>query len=344
VRARSAIEPPAPAPRRIPWINWAGAVGLALFVPVLLQIEWQALRALAANTRLAGIGAALALLIGEGYCSTVRLHALLGGGATLASCLRITAWHVLWVMLMPARLGDVAGITLIRRHTSQRIGPATANVVIQRLFDLLALALTFAITVLLLGSEFALGRLAWAALALACAVPALVRVLPRLLTVAARFLRGAAARPRGRRRGVLRAVLHTRAWLRHQVTPRRAGGVLALSIAKWTLNLIGIATLVRALDLPLDPTEALVIAALYNLLAAVPLQSAGGIGITDLSLMAVFTLFGLPGAQAAGASVAIRACLITAPLGFWALALGTLALGRARQAPTSVAGDLDGSR
>ena len=52
----------------------------------------------------------LILLLMEGVCTSYRMYLYIPGKTKLTSCFRVTAWHVLMLVLLPARLGEVAAI------------------------------------------------------------------------------------------------------------------------------------------------------------------------------------------------------------------------------------------
>lgn len=90
------------------------------------------------------------------------------------------------------------------------------------------------------------------------------------------------------------------------------------TVARWFGNLGGIVAVLIALGLPVAPSEMLLVAATYNVLAVIPLHSVGGIGITDAGLAALLVFLGVGLPTAAAASLLIRAVVLVVPPVFWA--------------------------
>ena len=93
------------------------------------------------------------------------------------------------------------------------------------------------------------------------------------------------------------------------------------TVARWFGNLGGIVAVLIALGLPVAPSEMLLVAATYNVLAVIPLHSVGGIGITDAGLAALLVFLGVGLPTAAAASLLMRAVVLVVPPVFWALVM-----------------------
>ncbi|MBT8445603.1 MAG: flippase-like domain-containing protein, partial [Gammaproteobacteria bacterium] len=83
-----------------------------------------------------GIG----LLLLEGVVTALRFRVLVRGRVRISSCLLANAWSVLLLLVLPARLGEVASVGAIVRYMDQPGGVAVASLLFQRVFDLILLA------------------------------------------------------------------------------------------------------------------------------------------------------------------------------------------------------------
>lgn len=292
-------------------ITSVGLLGL-----VLWQIEWGAFTDLIAGVPTWVFVAALAGLLGEGLFTALRMQPFAAQPVSLAVCLRVTGWYVMWLVVLPARLGEVAAISLMRTHLGLRAGSATTGLVLQRVFDLLLLCGAFLVLIAMHAtplSETAVALLMGAVFALLVAA---IRWLPTLLALVSRL----GSRSSGWRRTLLRFALGARLYYRHRVSGTLLVRVSLLTLGKWTCHLGAFALLLSHLmDLPLHST--ILLGAAYNSLAVVPLQTIGGVGVSEAGLLGLLTLFGQELALAAGVAVALRVILISAPLLFWLLAV-----------------------
>jgi len=308
---------------RATWIA-ALAISTALLAAVLLAVDWPAL-----GDSLRGVSVhALVLAVGVaslgGVFTTLRLARLTPGKPALASCLRVTAWHTLLLVALPARLGEVAAVYLIRHHLAQPTGTAIASLVVQRLLDALVLAAVFLVAALLgrmpLSSPALLGTALGGLLALGLVLLALERLLGALARI------GLAWRRRRAARRLALQILRARTWYRHRMDPGTALVATLHTLAKWSCTLGGFVLLLAQLDLGPSAAGLLVIGVGYVFLAVLPLQTIGGLGVGEAGLAGMLVLSDVELGIAAGASVAVRCALLTAPIAFWCLSLGLLRL------------------
>ena len=303
--------------RRIWWMALAasavllGVVIAQIDLPVALQI-WR-------NINAAWIAVGIGLLLLEGGITALRLRLLARRSVSFRQCMEATAWYVLLLIGLPARLGELAGIGAITRCMHERTGAAAASLLIQRLFDL-ALLLCIVIIIVLRGETRAgtnLILLVGVGLTIALLVAFLN--LPRMLAAVAQRLR-----PRRHERWprrVLRALLQARMVFRHHLNRGRILSLAALTMAKWFVNLSGVACVVVAV-LPLLPlSSAYAIGVIYNLSAVIPIQTVGGFGVSEVVLLGSFTWLGHSLATGASVAIAIRLALLSAPVLFWAMVI-----------------------
>ena len=215
----------------------------------------------------------------------------------------------------------------MRRFLAQRSGPAIANLLVQRLFDLVVLSGVCLLAVLALGGVGDRTSLAIAAAIVFLLMAVLLMRLGLVLGVLARVL---ARRPGARHRRLLGPLLHlllqARGWYVRHLNGARVVRVGLLTLGKWICILGGFVLLARGLMLGLDVAEGVTAAAAYNFLAVLPLQTVGGFGLGEAGLTGVLVVFGLPLGLAAGASVVMRLTLIAVPVAFWVVVMSTRSL------------------
>lgn len=306
-----------------------GVLSLGLFAVVVMAADWATFSALVDNMHLGWFALAIGLFLLEGVLSAVRIKVFTPGRPPLAACLRLNAWYVLALIILPARLGDVAGMALFQRYLGQSTGSAVINVLAQRLLDLMVLGGVFVI----LGVVFA-GRGSALAptlmvLAVVVAVILVMRQLPTLLALAYTLLPKIPAL-----RAVRRQVLAARSWYRHRLGAAEVSAGIVATVGRWIANLMAIVAVLVSLDIDLVLAEKLLVAASHNALAIIPLHSVGGVGITDAGLTALLSSLGQPLPMAAGAALVLRIAIICAPPLFWVMVMTVTATWH----PTGVSG------
>lgn len=303
----------------------AGRPGRSLLLPAVVSLAIIATlvglaepatfgRALAAASW-PGLAAGFMLFQGEGVLSALRLRRLAAPGRPLRACMLVTAWWVAALVVLPARLGELAGLAELRRRLGENLGQALNNLFVQRLHDGFVL-LVFGTAALLPATGAGPGSALLTAVLAAVVLLVLWR-LPWCFTLLARVLLGRFRRRRLRR--VLQVALHARRAARRSVAGRAPLVLLGLSTAKWALNLGGIACVLLALLPALPAAAAVVVAVAQNLAALLPLAALGGMGAGDAAVAGTLAWQGVPLAGAAVAALGLRAVLIVAPLVFFAV-------------------------
>lgn len=313
--------------RRGSLLLWGLAIGgsLALLLGVLLQVDWHAAASMLRLAAWPFVLGALALLMVEGIVTALRIGVFTPSRPGFATCLKVNAHYVLLLMLLPARLGEMGAVLLFRRYFRQGAGAALMSVLSQRLFDLAILGSLFMLLGLSLASLLTFFQTAFLAAGLLVCLPLGLFYLDRPLAAAAIALRRKhGPRPSGFRHHVLRLLLQARIWHRHGLNRRTLLYGIALTATKWACNLSSLALLFFAIHLALTPLESAWVASAYNLLAVLPIQTVGGIGLGEAGLAGLLAINGLPLGLAVGASLLVRLVLIAAPFLFWALAMGAL--------------------
>ncbi len=318
-----AHEPTKP-PRRAGPLAWvvAGAVSLGLLGLVAAQLDGSALAAAADRISWTLAAAAVALFMAEGLLCALRMHMVAGGRGGFPAAMRVTAWHGIWLVALPMRLGEVAWVVAMRRAYGWNVATAAACAAVQRLLDLAVVA---AILLLTMPAAFglhddrlpALLALAAALCLLAFAGSATLHVWLRLLS---RLVIGA-GRPRGRRRRFLVSAGRARHWLESVRNRRLMRRCVVPTALAWTAVVAAWWTVGQAVGLDLAPAEFGFAAAGGNLVAALPVQSVGGLGLLEAGLVGIAAWFGAPAGTAALAALGVRLASLAGTGLFWAAAL-----------------------
>ena len=326
------------APPRAKRLTWAiaGAVSLLLFALVAAQLDAAALAAAQISWPLAGAG--LALLFGENLIAALRTHLIADRRGGFVAALGVTAWHAVWLLVLPARLGEVAWVAVMRRTYGWSTATAVACALVQRLLDVAAIAACFLLsTLMVVGLS---GDGVWPLVALTAGVCLLALVsalnLHLWLRLTVRLIVGIGA-PRGWRRRLLRHLRQGRRWLESASHRRTMRLCLLPTALLWMTVFIGFWLIAQAVGLDVALIELLLAAAGGSLATALPVQSIGGLGLMEAGLTGILAWLGAPAASAALAALAIR-CAIWVSVGlFWLVVAvaGGVARGKAGRASAS---------
>ncbi len=337
---RGAQEPTKP-PRRGGPLTWAiaGAVSLGLLGLVVAQLDESALTTAADGISWALVGAGVALFVVEGLLGTLRMHLIAGRRGGFPTAMRVTAWHGIWLVALPMRLGEVAWVVAMRRAYGWNVATAVACATVQRLLDLAAVAVFLLLT---MPAAFGLHQ-GWPpvffALAAALCLLAFVgaATLHIWLRLFAKLVIGA-GRPRGRRRRVLMAVSQARHWLENVRNHRIMRRCIVPTALVWTAVIAAYWAVGQAVGLDLTLAEFGFAAAGGNLVATLPVQSIGGFGLLEAGLTGIAAWFGAPAGTAALAALGVRLASIAGAGLFWVAALalrGAPAVESARRRTTA---------
>ena len=303
----------AQAPRSV-WLI-AVVVSAGLVAAVALFADLHTITALVAQVPWWLIALGTSALMLEGVCTALRIKLLSRAPPSFRDCLAVTAWWVLGLAILPARLGELAGIHMLRQRLSHTLGEALSSLAVQRLFDVAIMFVAGAVTVAL--QTQLVGRteaIVFSAIAAVVATFALWN-LTAVFGVLAQGLR-----PWRRRRGVrliLRTLLQARGAAKRVLTRGRLAAIGLVSVTKWCINLSAIALLILALLPALGALQRVSVAILYNLAAIVPLQTVGGVGIGEVSIAAGVAWYGHGAVIAASSALLLRVALTGAPILFW---------------------------
>ena len=319
------LSRPAKLIRRAGRVTWAAAGGasLTLFCLVVAQLDANVLAAAAAEISPVLVGTGVVLFVMESLFSAIRMHLIADRRDGILTAMRVTAWHGVWLMALPLRLGEVAWVIAMRRAYGWNLATAVACAGVQRLLDTAVVSACLLLTMPLVISlhENRLhaflglaGVICLLALIGSAALHVWLRLAARLVIVTGHL--------RGRRLRLLRHLNQARHWLRsvrHRHVMRRC---LVPTMLSWTAIMTAYWVLGRAVGLPLSPAESSFAAAGSNLVAALPVQTIGGFGLLEAGFTGLVAWVGAPTGTAALAALAIRFASLAAAGLFWLLAVG----------------------
>lgn len=307
--------------RRTLWLT-SIASSLILLGLVVAQIDWAVARSLVLRINYGWIAAGIGLLLIEGLVTASRFRLLVRQRATYNDCLVATAWYVLLLIGLPARLGEVAGIAVMVRHMHLRAGAAAASLLVQRVFDIIVLALLLGVVCVLALADIGKAPVLMMVAAVVAVLIALVVYLENLLALVIRPLL------RWRRekwpRRFLRVALQARIVRRHHMDRGITLRLVGYTLLKWIANLAAIACVVVAVVPALGWFTAVGVGIVYNLSAVIPIQTVGGFGVSEAALLGSFSWLGYPLDVGAPIAIAVRLALISAPLLFWLVVIATV--------------------
>ncbi|MCG8450642.1 MAG: flippase-like domain-containing protein [Pirellulales bacterium] len=257
----------------------------------------------------------------EGIFTSLRVHKLNSGRLAFATSLRVTAWYVLFLLIIPARLGELSMVVLLNRHMNLSYGSAVTNLLVQKLLDLLVLALVFLFSSVVVFELFQMEILVIIAFVIVMAMIVILLRLEGILTIIAAYtfrFRAIISRK------ILFNILRSRSWARHHMTQKLVLEACSVTFLKWLCNIAGFICIMYSLDLSFGMFRDILVSITYNFLAIIPLQTIGGIGLGEAGLMGILALFGMPLTSAASASILMRIGFILAPIVFSAVILSGL--------------------
>lgn len=307
------------------WIT-AAIISIALLSLVVMKADFSEVKEMLKNVSYSALGVATLLLFMEGIITALRIWLFAGRKTCISPALRANAWYVLLLVVLPARLGEVAAVVIFERYLGQKYGAAAMSIITQRLYDVIVLGAFFLIA--LLGLEIFTNTnmlMILGAFLIVCTVFVLIK-LDKILTLIVIIF----GKQKMRRKNIFgkigRLILQARMYARHNLKSRDVPLALTFTIGKWVCNLGALVFLFHAIHLDLSYIQGVVTAAAYNFLAIIPLQTIGGIGVGEAGLALILAGMGITASIAAGASLLIRFVILVFPFIFWLIVMGGLGL------------------
>jgi uncharacterized protein (TIRG00374 family) len=202
--------------------------------------------------------------------------------------------------VLPIRIGELLRAGWLSRDAPMSGGRAFGSVVLDRICDVVTLAVFFAIGLQAVASAAWLVRLAIGAL-LAVIVITVALVLARLYSA-----RGRAWGTRRERGRVVRVLLDTVEMLGQPIGRRHAALWLGLSACTWSLSAFTVILVGRSVGIELSPLEAVFVTSALALGVAIP-SSPGYIGTYQWIGVAALGLLDIPVEQALAFSILMQA-------------------------------------
>jgi hypothetical protein len=294
----------------------ATVVSVLLLVLVFINIDITVLVGALSRVRTELLLPAIGLLAAEAMVTAKRIQYFTNSNANYSQGLYANAWYVMWLNILPARLGEVAAMSVFQRVFGMSSGGAIASIVTQRLFDLLVL------TILLIGVlsvNFLNSSMSWFInVSLAIFVLAVIATFGKWLDLICRCLYQIKQRHKLLRR-LLFICLQARGWYKRDFSQLKVWYIVAQTFAKWAVCIIGIAMLLAATQVGLATDQLLLIAILTNFLGAVPLQSVGGFGVMEAGLSGILYSFGIALPEAIAVSLFLRVSILAFVLAYFVL-------------------------
>jgi glycosyltransferase 2 family protein len=287
--------------RRAVWI--ALVVGL----PVSALLLWLATRNVdldrvgetLADASLGTVAAAVAVMGFVFFVQAVRWRGIVGlDRPSRARYFELVIAGLACNNVLPGRLGDFLRARWIAVDANLPSGRGLATIVLDRTFDVVALAIFVCVSVPLVVDETWIARIAVGALILLVGV-ALVRVLARRYTSShARDRRG---------RSIVRTILRdTLEGLAEPLGRKRVAKAAALSLAAWGMWAFGAILVASSLGIELGLLDALFVAAVVNLGVAIP-SSPGYVGTYHWLCVESLGMLGIGREEALAFSILLHA-------------------------------------
>ena len=333
--AVSATRPPEGRPRRAAahgarWVWLVSlAVSLGALVMLLTQVEIARVGALLAGSKPVLLAAALVAFLLDALFRAVRLTVLVPNSRdhSVAGYLRVVALQGVYAMVIPARLGEVAYMVLLNRMLGLRPGAAVANVVYQRICDLVVGMVLFGVAVAMvvdgdLLKPYVIGLLVIGFVAVIMLWMRIERVLDFLGRLMHRWRRWRLGR------AMLRSVLQARRWSTLTSEPGRRARVLLHTVLQWICSVLGVAFLLLAFRDDFSVAELLFVGVGFQFVAAIPVYAIGGFGIAEAGLAGLLLILGYATGEAASLSIAVRLLIFASPFAVFGLLSPAFLSGR----------------
>ncbi len=248
-----------------------------------------------------------AAVLALGYAvSCVRLRSMMPPGASVRFLdgVAVSLWHGAAMILLPARLGELALIEGLRRYAGLGRGSGLAILLLQRIYDLLLASLAFGVGALglMLGHPPVVVLVVVAVAVLVV----LARSLDRILGWSAALV---ANRP-GRVWGRLHALLVEGQETAERSTMRRVPVMIAGTVLFWTTDFAALWLIFRCFGAVLEPMTLLFVAAGLAFVHALPLPTIGGLGVAEGGLAVLLLAAGFQADLAVSLGISARLTLV----------------------------------
>ena len=299
----------------------AGSVSLILLLIILSQLDLNILAKTIDNANINVLLLAILFLLLEGIATSYRILHLSSNTLEMKHAIYANSWYALYVAFLPARLGEIAGIYVLKKHMQQKQGAALGSIITQRLFDLIVLATLFLIAIIfstdLLPKTISI--LSGITL-IAISATILMKCEKIFSLIAATSIKFKHPKTSRLTKLVFRTAIQARTWNKTQAINIKI--IIFSTTLKWIFNLTAITCILISTNVSLNTDIIYIISALYNFIAVIPIQTIGGIGIGEAGLTLMLNGAGISLQESVAISLYARAVILIFPFLF--LLIGTL--------------------
>lgn len=288
--------------RQSTWLI-SGAVSVMFISAMVLFVDLEALQDAMLAVNPSWILIAIIPLTAEALITSFRIKLCADHPVPYRRAIYSNAWYVMWLSVLPARLGEIAAVEVFRRVLTMSTGSAIASIIVQRLYDLIiltGLALMLLAATLFAGLEGAL----YAIVILTLLMSGLA-TLPKWLDCGAKLFYGFRTTAKLGRL-ILRSLLQARTWYRHRKDSSAILWLSGITLLKWIVNLIAVVCLFTACGIELGLTNLMLVVVLMHFLTAIPIQTIGGFGVVEVGLAGMLISLGISTADAVATSLILR--------------------------------------
>jgi uncharacterized protein (TIRG00374 family) len=260
------------------------------------------------------------VLLLEGFFTALRFKLFTPNNPSFINCLDITAIFIVSLIVLPARLGEIAAIFLIKNKLRQSTGASIMNVLTQRFIDLFFLG---AILLLFIIAHQTIDQSLWFYISITIIISLLLISIYKLDVILGCIsffiLKNKNLKKILVFKKLLRMLLQARIWFRFHINHTTLSKAIIISSFKWVSNIGGLSLLFYSVNIPLSNVQLILTSAAYNLLAIIPIQTIGGFGVSEAGLTGILAFFGLPLDLSASISIICRLVLISIPFIFFVI-------------------------
>lgn len=235
----------------------------------------------------------------------------------IAGVFNIVCVHSMANNVMPFRTGELAFVYLVKMRMGVSVGIGMAVIALARLFDVLAICIMFAASLLIARdgagylSSFVPEVLA-VALALALLISAIVWLNRYFAAFTGRVLSWGFLRRAGFLQSKVEQVCSYCSSLGRSAIP-----VLLLTMAMWAIQALNMYLLSSGMGLGLSFWTAFVGMLLAIIFVSLPVQGIGNFGSFELAWSAIFMALGVPVAAAVSSGFAVHLILLAFTTALW---------------------------
>lgn len=219
--------------------------------------------------------------------------------------LTIVVLHGYFLLLLPARLGEIPYLLMMRRRLGMASGAVFASFVYQRVLDTIILGIFFFTGLAVIFDQGVIG-FNWLVLTMVL-VSILIVLFARLDWVIAQIVRSF-YHIEGRHRLWVRTILYVlitaQRW--SVLLRNRRWEALILSIIRWTFVMAGTWFAFRGFGFHLGIAETLFLGAGLAFVSVIPLQTIGGFGVSEVGLAGLLMVIGFSWQEATTTALTVR--------------------------------------